>query len=508
MATYTNINDTRADLSVSITPADLANAETGLLADAMWAVDTLIYDQPSNYYYDSGYVYLGYSDGTDVWVGGTVSGSVATATSLYLSNWSGFNLSAEGSVKINLDTGSVAGKFTELHIENDSYGFTYKGSVGVTANGSFSGSVSSMQFTRTTLDPAVWEAIIFTGTAKVDASGSLAGTITGVEVGFYDVDYSTPTAEDDHTLTWNSLGKATGLKVSTSSLESMSSYDSLFALNLSGNDKLTGTAGDDYIDGGAGNDQIDGLAGNDDIYGGAGNDKLTDLLGDNYLDGGEGNNSITSGAGNDVIFAGAGNDKIVAGDGVNVIDAGNGNNNITTGSGDDTIVAGAGNDKIAAGDGENFIDAGVGNDTITTGAGDDVIFGDAGNDKITAGAGNDWIFGGVGADKISGGLGSDHFVFDNLGVGGFDTLSDFSAVDDMLMFDAAVFTSLSDGVTADNLCFGAAAQDEDDYLIFNAKGGKLYYDADGNGSGAAVQIAVLKGSVAGLNEANFALLDV
>lgn len=612
MATYTDINDTRSSLSVSITPADIESAANGLMNDALSAVNTLIYGWPT---YDVGYdyVYLEYSDGTEVWIEGSISGSVATATSLYLSNyWSGFNLSADGSVKVNLDTESVTGKLTELHLENDSYGFTYKGSVGVTTNGSFSGSVSSMQFTRTTLDPAVWEAIIFTGSTTIDANGNLTGTITGVEFGYYDVVWTL--GVEDPTLTWHSEGKATGLKVSTSSLESMTSYDSLFALNLSGNDKLTGTAGDDYIDASTGNDQIDGLAGNDEIYGGAGNDKLTDLLGNNDLDGGEGNNNIIAGSGDDFIYAGAGNDKIVAGDGmnyidagdgnnnitsgsggsaiyagagndkivagdggnfieagygnnnittgsgddmvtvrsgndkivagdgmnvidagdgnnnittgsgidtiyagvgndkvvagdgVNFIDAGGGNNNITTGSGDDTITAGAGNDKIVAGDGVNVIDAGDGNNMITSGTGDDHIYAGSGKDKITAGAGNDWITSGAGADNISGGLGSDSFVFDNMGAGGFDTISDFSAVDDMLIFDTSVFASLSGGVMAGNLSFGTAAQDLDDYLIFNATGGKLYYDADGSGSGSAVQIAVLKGSVTGLSEANFDVL--
>ena len=38
---------------------------------------------------------------------------------------------------------------------------------------------------------------------------------------------------------------------------------------------------------------------------------------------------------------------------------------------------------------------------------------------------------------------------------------------------------------------GAAAVDLNDYVIYNATTGALSYDADGNGAGAALQIALL-----------------
>ena len=454
MATYTGINDTRGQ-SVAITPTDIGDAVDSLWVDAASVISTLVYDSPTSYEEGAGYVYLGYGDGTEAYAEGSVSssGSLYTATgSLYVSNyWSGFQLDATGTVKLNVDTGSFSALLSEFELGNDFYNFTYKGSVRVAMDGSIEGSVSSMQFTRTTAEPAIWEAIIFTGSANFDTYGNLTGTITSVEAGYYDVVWNY--GAEDATLTWTSLGKATGLNVSASSLESIESFDSLFALNLTGNDTLTGTAGDDYIDAGTGNDRVDGLTGDDEVYGGAGNDKLTDMLGDNFLDGGEGNNTITAG------------------------------------SGDDDIYAGAGNDKFNAGEGDNDIYAG------------------AGNDKVTAGAGDDWIMGGAGADKISGGAGFDVFVFDNVAVGGFDTIADFSAADDMLMFDASVFTALVGGVGAGNLRFGTAAQDADDYLIFNTSGGKLYYDADGSGIGSAVQIAVLKGALSGgLSADNFGLL--
>jgi Ca2+-binding RTX toxin-like protein len=41
--------------------------------------------------------------------------------------------------------------------------------------------------------------------------------------------------------------------------------------------------------------------------------------------------------------------------------------------------------------------------------------------------------------------------------------------------------------------WSAKAQDSNDYLLFVPSFGGLFYDADGNGAGAAVQIASLTG---------------
>ena len=49
---------------------------------------------------------------------------------------------------------------------------------------------------------------------------------------------------------------------------------------------------------------------------------------------------------------------------------------------------------------------------------------------------------------------------------------------------------------------GAAAADANDYLIYDNGTGALLYDADGNGAGAATQIALL-GSNLALTAADF-----
>lgn len=153
----------------------------------------------------------------------------------------------------------------------------------------------------------------------------------------------------------------------------------------------------------------------------------------------------------------------------------------TPSSGSDTLKGVSDADAIAGA---------AGNDSITGLGGNDTLAGDAGADTITGGNGADTISGGEGKDKLSGDDGADIFVFDSLKSGEYDSITDFTD-DDFLTFDTTVFTQLT-GASAANLINGAKALDADDYLIYNA--GKLYYDADGSGSGSAIQIAGIKGS--------------
>ncbi|MGO4841604.1 calcium-binding protein, partial [Rhizobiaceae sp. 2RAB30] len=74
---------------------------------------------------------------------------------------------------------------------------------------------------------------------------------------------------------------------------------------------------------------------------------------------------------------------------------------------------------------------------------------------------------------------------------------------DTIHLDNAVFTKLGAGaLNAANFRLGAAAVDANDHVIYNRSTGVLSYDADGNGAGAAVQIALLSNKAA-LSSADF-----
>lgn len=104
---------------------------------------------------------------------------------------------------------------------------------------------------------------------------------------------------------------------------------------------------------------------------------------------------------------------------------------------------------------------------------------------------------------LNGGVGTDTFVFDTApnSATNLDTLQDFTSGADKLSFSRAVFSAFSStgAISTDAFWSGAgvnAAHDATDRFIYNTTTGALWYDADGTGATAAVQVAVLTGAPA------------
>jgi len=128
-------------------------------------------------------------------------------------------------------------------------------------------------------------------------------------------------------------------------------------------------------------------------------------------------------------------------------------------------------------------------------AGADVLRGGIGNDRLSGGAGNDKLYGGSGNDILTGGSGRDAFLFDTKPnkKTNHDKITDFKVVDDTIWLDNAVFTKVGKNGTLKSSAFwtGSKAHDASDRINYDKKAGILYYDADGTGSAAQVQIASL-----------------
>jgi Ca2+-binding RTX toxin-like protein len=152
-----------------------------------------------------------------------------------------------------------------------------------------------------------------------------------------------------------------------------------------------------------------------------------------------------------------------------------------------------------------------GNDTIRGGGGHDFIDGGKGNDKIYGDSGDDFIAGAFGRDTLTGGSGKDMFVFDvKPSNSTADIITDFSVTYDTIALFKDVFTGAGKSNTflkSTAFWTGTKAHDSSDRVVYNKTTGAIYYDADGTGSKAAVQIAKVNAGLK-LTYKDFFILDV
>ncbi|MFN0194667.1 MAG: hypothetical protein ACKVP5_22275 [Aestuariivirga sp.] len=313
-------------------------------------------------------------------------------------------------------------------------------------------------------------------------------------------------------------------------------------------ENLIGSAHDDVLVGDGGNNWLNGGAGADTLAGGGGND--TYVI-DNVLDeiieigggidtvltsltsftlaaeleklaftsaianigvGNELDNTLTGNIDVDILTGLAGNDTLIGRDGNDVLRGGLGADVLNGGLGiadladyiGATAAITAALDGSLAGAGEALGDTFLGNerlrgsnfdDTLTGDGLDNILFGQDGIDTMNGLAGVDRLFGGNGIDTLTGGAGADRFEFGTLTEIG-DIITDFSAIDDTIVVTASAFGGGLVAGTLNAAFFQSradnVAQDADDRFIFQTTDQTLWFDADGNGAGAAVLVADLQ----------------
>ncbi len=117
------------------------------------------------------------------------------------------------------------------------------------------------------------------------------------------------------------------------------------------------------------------------------------------------------------------------------------------------------------------------------------ITGNAVANLIDGGAGHDVLNGGSGNNTLTGGSGVDYFQFRV--AGHVDTITDFSVVDDTIKLDKKVFSvftnPLPSPIAPGQFITGTQALDANDFIVYDKTTGAVFYDADGNGVGEAVQ---------------------
>ncbi len=279
-----------------------------------------------------------------------------------------------------------------------------------------------------------------------------------------------------------------------------------------GNDSIEGGAGADNIRGGDGDDVLSGGDGTDDIAGGEGNDTITDYSFDGSVD------VIDGGAGDDQLF----NEMLESGgswdggDGVDTLHlTGENMDNYTIDLGApafvilgtsfrgiENILTSIGDDTITGSSDANLLDGSRGSDQLRGMGGNDTVIGGEGNDVLYGNGGADAIRGGRGADVLFGGSGADIFVFELSPNGEVDSIADMTAGVDKIVLSAAAFGFASTGpLPASAFVIGAAAADASDRIIYDKASGSIFFDADGDGAGTAVQFASVALS------ANLSLVD-
>ena len=187
------------------------------------------------------------------------------------------------------------------------------------------------------------------------------------------------------------------------------------------------TGANNTLSGLKGADILIGRGRADTLYGGLGDDELTGNGGGDWLDGGKGADTMAGGAGNDTYVVDNAGDVVIESS-----DAGR--DTVMTSLSTYTLTSNVENLEFSGATGPV---TGTGNavDNIITGQSDvaSTLSGGAGDDELIGGSQDDVLDGGTGEDTMTGGAGPDSFGF--AARTGTDTITDFDAAEDRLIFD-------------------------------------------------------------------------
>jgi hypothetical protein len=239
-------------------------------------------------------------------------------------------------------------------------------------------------------------------------------------------------------------------------------------------------------------DLLIGSSGNNTLSGKAGNDTLTSNAGNDILDGGLGNDTLTGGSGDDLYLIDSPGDLIVE-DAIGGIDTIQSAINLTLADNLENLTV---TGSATTGTGNSLNNTLTGNDlnnTLVGSFGDDVLIGKGAKDKLQGGDGNDYLTGDAGKDKLQGGKGKDSFVLTSRKKRDRDIIKDFVTTDDTILIAKSGFSAkLKSGtVRASEFVIGSGATDKSDRFIYNQNTGALFFDSDGVGGTAQIQIATL-----------------
>ena len=219
--------------------------------------------------------------------------------------------------------------------------------------------------------------------------------------------------------------------------------------------------------------------------------------GDDSLDGKQGADTMMGGDGNDTYYVDNIKDVITEED------------QAESAAGDDDLVHSTASSYTLPANVEHLIIDGKSKGNATGNELNNSITGNAAVNTLLGLEGDDTFDSGSGNDTLSGGDGADTYIFSS-GIKGsknVDTIKDFVSGEDKILLSADIFTKLATALgvidgndptpLSDGDFFVAGAKvkptDATSYILYDTNTGRVYYDADGNGKGAADWFITLTG---------------